>query len=278
MPMKQPSKDAAQANSPLISVIFPVRNSAGCLRGALDSVFAQTYQNFEVIAVDGLSTDSTLEVLQSYGEKVKWKSEKDSGTSDAINKGVARANGDLITIILADDFYPDAHVFERVVNVMNAHPSAGALFATMRRVDPDGLAPTVEFPSVTANLHKGTSLHLAGAFFRKSAIQNERLDTSYKITNDHEFACRLIFERRLECVTVPEVNMVMRLGGMSGNPKNDFLKARERFAIRKKYFGMFTALRFGAMDFTVWWLRKMNFRPRVWYRKTKRFLYGRAPA
>jgi glycosyltransferase involved in cell wall biosynthesis len=261
---------------PRISVVIPVRNSERTLPQSLDSVFAQTVQPYEIIVVDGLSTDGTVDLLKRHGDKLKWISESDSGTSDAINKGFALATGDYVTVLLADDFFPDEHVFEKMAAKLSAEPAIDLLFSTMRRIDPEGLAPTKEFPSSLEAMPRRAALNLPGALFKKSALKGDALNPSVKIANDYEFICRLVYDRGLKVGILPDVTMVMRLGGMSGDVRNDFKHSYEKFVIRRKYFGLATALKYGAGAFLVSTLRRLHFRPFTWYRKTKRLLRSAA--
>ncbi|KJU81525.1 Glycosyl transferase, family 2 domain protein [Candidatus Magnetobacterium bavaricum] len=93
------------ANSlPRISVITPTLNQGRYIEHTIQSVIAQDYPNFEHIVIDGGSTDGTLDVLRRYPH-LKWISEKDNGQADALNKGIARASGDIIAWINSDDYY-----------------------------------------------------------------------------------------------------------------------------------------------------------------------------
>lgn len=100
------SADAAAApapGSPCISVIVPSYNSGAYLRETLTSVLAQDPPPHEVLVQDGGSTDNTIDILCSLGEQVAWVSAPDNGQADALNKAVARATGDVILWLNADD-------------------------------------------------------------------------------------------------------------------------------------------------------------------------------
>ena len=74
---------------PKISVIVPVFNGARTLETSLHSVWTQTYQAYELLVIDGASTDGTLSILQANKERIHvWLSEPDKGVYDAINKGI----------------------------------------------------------------------------------------------------------------------------------------------------------------------------------------------
>ncbi|EKD55550.1 MAG: Glycosyltransferase family 2 protein, partial [uncultured bacterium] len=88
------------------SIITVTYNSAKTLETTIKSVIDQSFPYIEYIVVDGGSTDGTLDIIKKYQDKItKWVSEKDGGISDAMNKGIKMASGDIIGIIHADDWY-----------------------------------------------------------------------------------------------------------------------------------------------------------------------------
>src|SRR5581483_3497952 len=89
-----------------VSVVTAVRNAAATIARTIASVRAQDFAGIEHIVVDGASGDGTLEVLRSLGRDVAlWTSEPDRGISDAFNKGIALARGEIIGILNGDDWY-----------------------------------------------------------------------------------------------------------------------------------------------------------------------------
>jgi glycosyltransferase involved in cell wall biosynthesis len=90
---------------PLISIVTPSYNQAQFIRATIDSVLSQDYPSLEYFVMDGGSTDGTVEILKSYGKKIKWESVKDAGQTDAINKGLRMAKGDVLAYLNSDDIY-----------------------------------------------------------------------------------------------------------------------------------------------------------------------------
>ena len=88
---------------PKISIITPSYNQAEFIKRTIDSVLSQKYPDLEYIVMDGGSTDKTIGILKKYGHKIIWKSEKDKGQGDAINKGLKMASGDLLGYLNSDD-------------------------------------------------------------------------------------------------------------------------------------------------------------------------------
>ncbi len=90
---------------PKITIITPSYNQGRFIQETIDSVLHQNYPNLEYWVIDGGSTDGTVDILHSYGKKINWISEKDNGQTDAINKGLARATGEIIAYLNSDDVY-----------------------------------------------------------------------------------------------------------------------------------------------------------------------------
>lgn len=90
---------------PKISIVTPSYNQGQFIRQTIDSVLGQNYPNLEYFIIDGGSSDNTLDILRSYGDKLDWVSEHDRGQADAINKGMRKATGEILSFINSDDYY-----------------------------------------------------------------------------------------------------------------------------------------------------------------------------
>jgi GT2 family glycosyltransferase len=125
------------ADRPLVSIFMFVRNGGKSLRRAVDSVFAQTYPNVEFVVQDAVSTDGTLDLLRSYGDRIKVVSEPDSGPSEGLWRAMNRCTGEFVGSCLADEeLMPDA--VERAVRAFQESPSTGAITGDAWITDIDG--------------------------------------------------------------------------------------------------------------------------------------------
>ena len=123
-------------DGPLVTVVTPSYNQGRFLRRTIESVLTQSYKNIELFVMDGGSTDESVEILKSYGNRIKWVSEKDRGQTHAINKGLTQARGSILAYLNSDDvFLPDA--IAKVVNYFNAHPDVSMLYGKAHYIDVD---------------------------------------------------------------------------------------------------------------------------------------------
>ena len=107
----------AEKTSPLLSIIVPSYNNADLLENLLLSLKAQTFQNFELIIIDGESSDKTLTVIEEYGDMIHYSvSEKDRGIFDAMNKGINVANGEWLYFMGCDDSFYTNDTLETIFN------------------------------------------------------------------------------------------------------------------------------------------------------------------
>lgn len=102
-------------NDILLSIITINRNNANGLRKTIESVIAQTYTNIEYIVVDGNSSDDSINIIESYSQRLAyWISEPDCGIYNAMNKGIERANGDYVIFMNSGDVFANEWVVEKV--------------------------------------------------------------------------------------------------------------------------------------------------------------------
>ncbi len=146
--------------SPLskISIVIPSYNKGKYLKTTLNSILNQKYDNLEVIIQDGSSSDESLKIIKSfakkYPNKVKWESKKDKGQTDAINKGLKKATGEIVTYLNGDDVYKKDSL-NLVGRYFNKNPNAMWIAGKCNVINGKGK----EISSLTTN-YKNTLLSL----------------------------------------------------------------------------------------------------------------------
>jgi glycosyltransferase involved in cell wall biosynthesis len=158
------------AERPLVSVIVPSYNQGRFIRRTLDSILSQDYRPLEIIVVDGASSDDTVAILQEFSThpELHWVSERDSGVVEAVNKGFARARGEIAAIQSSDDFYLPGAV-SAAVEALLAKPELAFVFGNVAKVDAEGreLSRTQLAPfSLEAMLSFETWVPQPSTFFR----------------------------------------------------------------------------------------------------------------
>jgi glycosyltransferase involved in cell wall biosynthesis len=227
----------------LVSIITISFNSAGTIEKTVQSVVDQTYPDIEPILIDGGSTDGTLDVVGKYlggeaGERgaaccgrrrAVIVSEPDGGIYDAMNKGVARATGDIVGILNSDDFYPHERVVERVVERFEK-TGCDALYADCCYVDREETGRVTRYWKAGAykpGAFKGGWMPPHPTFF----VRKEHYDRlgayrpEFRTAGDYELLLRFIHKHRLSLEYLPEVTVMMRTGGASNVSLSNRLRA-----------------------------------------------------
>lgn len=123
---------------PKISIVTPSYNQGEFLEKTITSVLEQGYPRLEYIVIDGGSSDGSADIIRRYAERLTyWESEKDRGQSHAINKGFARATGDILGWLNSDDRLEPGALFT-VAEAAAANPDVGVFVGAGRKVDRDG--------------------------------------------------------------------------------------------------------------------------------------------
>ncbi len=123
--------------TPKISIIIPSYNMVDFIEETIQSIINQGYPNYECIVMDGGSDDGTLDILKKYDNDIVWVSEKDKGQSEAINKGLKRATGEILAYLNADDAY-ESGCFHKIAALFEKNPSAKWVYGKCRIIDETG--------------------------------------------------------------------------------------------------------------------------------------------
>lgn len=196
---------------PLVTVVTPSYNQGEFIRETIESVLNQTYDNIEYIVMDGGSTDNTVEILKSYGNRIKWFSEKDGGQADAVNKGIRIAKGEIIGWLNSDDtYYPEA--VEKAVEILKSHPDADMIYGEGDYIDRDskvtGRYLTQMFDY--QELAKQCPICQPAAFFTKEIVEKVGLlRADLQLCMDYELWMRIGAEGKI--LYTPDVLATSRM-------------------------------------------------------------------
>ena len=203
-----------------ISIITVVWNNKETIQDAVNSVLNQTYKNIEYIIIDGASTDGTIEIIQSYGDKIsKFISEPDGGLYDAMNKGIELSNGDIVGMLNSDDFYIDEFVIENVIKEFEAK-DVDSVYADLVYVNPGNLDKVVRFYD-SSYFSPGKFAYgwmpAHPTFFVKKEIYERYgvFRTDLKIGADFDILVRFLYIYNISFSYMREVLVKMRTGGVS---------------------------------------------------------------
>lgn len=223
-----------------ISIVTITYNSVRTLKETFESILAQSYRPIEYIIVDGCSTDGTIKIINQYQEifkkhniDVKFKSERDAGISDAFNKGIRQATGDIVGIINSDDklapnaleiiastYKEDVGVYYGKCIIFNDH-------------NKEELVAIPKFSKKNTSLIVGMTIYHPATFVAKFIYDLYGVyDNTYKMCMDRELLLRL-YCNGVKFLYINEVLACYREGGT--NQINYSKTADENEIISVKY-------------------------------------------
>lgn len=180
---------------PKVSIVTPSYNQSAFLEETIRSVLEQDYPHVEYIIVDGGSSDGSVEIIRRYESRLAWwVSEKDRGQTDALNKGFARAHGDILAWLNSDDTYLPGAISQAVA-CLQAHPEAAMVYGDANLVSANGEF-LGRFPARQTDyrrLMRG-SVHIPqqASFFRAELWRKVGpLDASFYFAMDYDLWVRL---------------------------------------------------------------------------------------
>ncbi len=226
-----------QQKLPLVSIVTPSLNQGAFIEETILCIKNQNYPNIEHIIVDGGSTDTTLDIIKKYEGtyNLKWISEPDSGMYEAINKGLRKAQGEILAYLNTDDLYLPWTV-SVVVEYLNRHRETQLVYGDLINISIETQRNNLWFYpkfSLSFLLRRG-SLGQPTVFFRKSVVEKVGLfDESLKLVGDYEYWMRV--GKQCNVSKIDEFLAVMRYHAMTLRERRQQQLLEETERVREKY-------------------------------------------
>lgn len=195
---------SSKSPNPFFSIVVCCWNSAPFIQHCIQSLRQQRYSDFEVVFVDGGSTDGTLDLIASSGLRREVLYDVRGGIAAAMNAGLKAASGRYVAHLHADDYYLDESVLADVAAALEAQPDAVWAFGGFM----NDIAGVVQAPPYLVKPYSRSNLlrrnlvpHVSTFVQRKAFLEEGGFDPSYKLAMDYELWLRLC--KRADPVLIP---------------------------------------------------------------------------
>jgi glycosyltransferase involved in cell wall biosynthesis len=221
---------------PLASVLMPVYNGERFLKEALDSVFHQTFQDFELIIIDDGSTDNTAEIIRQYdNDKIIYqRNPQNSGIVATLNNGLALVKGKYIIRMDADDIALPQR-FQLLVNYMEAHPKTGVCGASLQRFSNTSNI-TEQMGSdaayTAAKLMFDTTINHPSAIIRTSVLKEHGLKYVFDFPHAEDYALWYEISKYACLANLPDVLLRYRMHGNNLSMQHNKLQYQSMSRLR----------------------------------------------
>jgi glycosyltransferase involved in cell wall biosynthesis len=213
-----------------ISIITVVRNNEKTIEDAILSVLSQTYPHIEHIIVDGNSSDSTVEIINNYKDRLGgFISEEDNGLYDAMNKGIKSATGEVIGILNSDDLYHGESTIESVMAEFITKPELDIIYGDLVYVKSENVEQLVRTWKSKAYYsdffeHANVPPH-PSLFVRRKVYELEGFfNLDYKLAADYDFMLRIFKRHNFNSLHMNTVFVKMRMGGATNTSLSNIIK------------------------------------------------------
>lgn len=222
---------------PRVSVVTPTLNMARFLRQTVDSVLSQDYPHLDYLVMDGGSTDGTVELLRSYGERLRFVSGPDGGQGDAVNRGFKDTSGHVFAFLNADDTYRAGAVAAAARGFLE-RPGAGVVYGDGVHVDEHGreLAPYPTRDFDPDSLSRRCIICQPAAFMARPALERVGLlDPSLRVALDWDLWIRLARDHRF--ARIPGVLATSRMHEANKTLGERRVLYREGAQLLRRHYG-----------------------------------------
>ena len=202
---------------PRVSIVTPSYNQEQFIEETIRPVLLQGYPNLEYVITDGGSTDGTIEILRKYGDAIFWLSEPDEGQSDAINKGLHMARGEILAYLNSDDTYMPGTISTAVAYFQD-NPDVDMVFGDCNIIDEhssvQGLILTKEFD--LTRLLRTDFIPQPTVFFRRQVLDTVGFfDARLHYAMDYDLWLRVACRQRIRRIPCIMANFRLSHGSKS---------------------------------------------------------------
>lgn len=196
---------------PLVSVVMNCLNGEQFISKAIESVFAQTYSNWEIIFLDNASTDHSIEIAQSFGDRVRcFKNERTVPLGEARNQALKKVKGELVAFLDVDDiWFPDK--LTRQVPLFEGRPEIGIVYSDTDLLNEDRACSELYFKVhqckplrgyIFESLLKHYAIPMLTTVVRIEVLQKmpQWFDSSYQVCDDFDFFMRVCYDWEVDYV------------------------------------------------------------------------------
>ena len=211
------------------SIVIATFNSESTIRECLQSINKQSYTNFEIIIIDNCSKDKTVEIIKKFKfKKIKIIVEKDNGIYDAINKGIRKSKGNIISILHSDDFYYNSNVLKKLYTLFNKYRTEiiyGNLVYVQRKNINNNVRIWKPGNLESNNFNAGWNPPHPSFFVKRNTYEKQGLyKTNIGNAADIELMYRYLIKKKVSQKYVNTFFVKMRYGGKSNKNLTTILK------------------------------------------------------
>lgn len=201
---------------PILSIITVTRNAEKFLEKTLLSILSQSFYDYELIIIDGESTDNTVNIIKHYSEHVSyWVSESDEGIYDGMNKGLSVANGEYVQFLNAGDYYCDNNVLADIFTERNLASNPTLIYGDINILHLNGNKTYKEAEAFTLDdlLKRGTGVLCHQAMFVRK-LKAPDYDCKYKLKAELNWYFDIVESNGFTSVHISRPVVDYSLGGL----------------------------------------------------------------
>jgi len=235
------NRDRTSLDRPAVSIVVASKNAASTLQRCIDSITRQTYPCWEMIVIDGDSTDETVEIIKANSKNIAyWESRPDRGIAHAWNKALKQLTGDWALFLGADDVLEDRFVLENVASLLKQASRHGkrVVYGKIVLTGADGRAMSVmgqPWDIIKKDFFMEKDLIPHPACFHHTSVFHDYgpFDEDFHIAMDYEFLIRVL--KTEEPLFMDMIVSKMSFGGLSHHPSTLLKMHRESHAALLKH-------------------------------------------